>query len=209
MEDVKMTSNERLNLHKKDTNEIYYTLEACIYKFNRLGIKELEINNIVKVYRNKIFEIYNDFEKENIDFWDEKFALRDPIMLELESYMTIGTILTGRIIEEAVNSPVLALNRKRINKIKIKQLEHEIDGLNEIIDFIYDYDIKSNINETLIRYYLSLPTGLMQPEEIKEKSENINECVDRLGLEDYVNKEELGKIIETKTNKSKIKQRKK
>ena len=81
--DKKKLSNKRYNKYKKDTNIMISETEQGLKVLNKINDSYSVLNNTPQIYMDKIYEIYNDLNKESIDFWSNDFILREAIVSHL------------------------------------------------------------------------------------------------------------------------------
>lgn len=156
-------SNQRLNKHKIECNQLNSKMTRTISIIKEIKPMCNQIDNIVISYSDKIYEIYSELEKNNIDFWDSSFELRDAIILHLKEKLGSGlenVITIGGKISSLQHSNDLSRSTKWR---KNKQIKKAIERLHETNEYIQNYDIKENLNQTLLSYYKN-----MMPETLKE-----------------------------------------
>ena len=162
MKNIK-TSNERLNKHKTDTNEMINENKKAIKTLTKVNPKYQSIDNIPKIYMDKIHEIYNDLNKESIDFWSNDFILREPILFHLKVKTFESTVHLKLILEKIILLPNITIKNPLLNEIVFKNMQKEIEKINEIKEYIKNYSIKENLIDTLIDYFENVPIEIMSP----------------------------------------------
>ena len=156
-------SNQRLNKHKIECNQLKFATQKSINIIKELKPTCNQLDNITASYSDKIYEIYSELEKNNIDFWDNSFELRDAVLLHLKEKLGVGLssiLLIGTKIASLKQDKHLSRSSKWR---KNKQIRFATEKLHISNEYIRNYDIKLNINETLLSYYNN-----MIPETLKE-----------------------------------------
>lgn len=182
-------NNNRLNNHKVKTNELITPIDSIIKHLSHIDPIYSKINNPVETYRDKIFDIYSSLEKQSIDFWSEEFPLGDLIRYHLENkmYHNVEALL---LVATEITS------KKNIMPLRKKTKMSQITKLNTIDKYIKNYDINTNIYDTLIWYYNNIEVNKFKPKEIIYSYININLCLKKIGLEHSLSQEQERNILE-------------
>ena len=197
--DIKEKNNNKLNDHKIKTNELIGPINDVIKHLGNIDQMYLKIKNPVEIYRNKIFDIYNSLDKKSIDFWDDHFVLGDVIRYHLEEKMYYN-------VKDLLELGTKLTSKKGLIIIKRKTNQGKIKEINKKNEYIKDYDIKSNIYETIIWYYQNIDITKFKPKEIVYSYINMKYCLKEIGLGSAISKEQeknIIKIIEEKENECK------
>lgn len=202
MKNIK-TSNERLNKHKTDTNEMINENKKAIKTLTKVNPKYQSIDNIPKIYMDKIHEIYNDLNKESIDFWSNDFILREPILFHLKVKTFESTVHLKLILEKIILLPNITIKNPLLNEIVFKNMQKEIEKINEIKEYIKNYSIKENLIDTLIDYFENVPIEIMSPGDITIIYYKIKENIEALNLKviDDEKEQDILKIVFKKEEK--------
>ncbi|MBQ6547211.1 MAG: hypothetical protein IJL74_04365 [Bacilli bacterium] len=199
----KKVSNERLNNHKTKTNTMISETSQAIKALSQINNKYSSINNVSEIYRDKIYNIYNNFEKQSIDFWGNDFQLREAILFHLRLKSLESTVYLKIIIEKIVLSPNIIVTSRALNNLTYQRMEKTINEINKIGDYIVNYDLEKDLNETLIDYFENLPVEFEKPQSITKKYQKMKNNIEKLGLTSILEEkeEEILKLIEQKEEK--------
>lgn len=192
-------SIQRLNKHKIECNKLSDIISRTTKLVQEIKPTTPDIINIAETYRDKIIEIDRELELQSIDFWSDSFELRDAIILHLKEKMGEG--LTSVIY---VGSKILAMSKAEfIKKSTRKRKNNKINNValrsNKSNNYIENYNLKENINETLLTYFLNIDSELLRPNDLTKTYLKMKENARTLGIDKEINIEpELIKLIEYK-----------
>ena len=196
----KVVSNKRLNEHKKHTNIMIEENNKARRALSTINEKYLEINNIPEMYRDKIYDLYNNLSKQSIDFWSNDFILREPILFHLELKTLESDVYLKLIMEQLLLLPKITIKNRFLNEATYQSMEKEINNIKSIGEYILNYDIESNLNDTLIDYFKKLPVVFEKPQSITKKYQKIKTNIEHLGMIDKLieKEDEILRLIEKK-----------
>ena len=181
--DKKKLSNKRYNKYKKDTNIMISETEQGLKVLNKINDSYSVLNNTPQIYMDKIYEIYNDLNKESIDFWSNDFILREAIIFHLK-IKTLESIVYLRIIlEKILLLPNITIKSKVLNKLTVKSMSKEIKEIKKIEEYIKNYDYKKDLIETLTEYFSNIPIEIMGPGDITKIYELMRQNIEDQKIE--------------------------
>ena len=201
----KKVSNERLNAHKTKTNEMISETNRAIKALSQINNKYSSINNVSEIYRDKIYNIYSNFDKQSIDFWSDDFQLREAILFHLRLKSLESSVYLKIIMEKLLLLPNITANNIILNNLTYKKMGKTISEINKVGDYIVDYDLEKNLNETLINYFENIPVEFEKPQSITNKYQKMKKNIEKLGLVSILEEkeEEILKLIAEKEEKCK------
>ena len=181
--DKKKLSNKRYNKYKKDTNIMISETEQGLKVLNKINDSYSVLNNTPQIYMDKIYEIYNDLNKESIDFWSNDFILREAIVSHLR-IKTLESIVYLRIIlEKILLLPNITIKSKVLNNLTVKRMSKEIKEIKKIEEYIKNYDYKKDLIETLTEYFSNIPIEIMGPGDITKIYELMRQNIEDQKIE--------------------------
>ena len=188
----KEKSNNKVNEHKTETNELIKIIERIIKNISKLNPIYAEIDNAVETYRDKIYSIYTKLEKQSIDFWSDEFVVGDLIRWHLETimYYNVENLLS---LAKNICSKKTRLIFRNIVDIKTRRALKELKESN---NYIKEYDINKNLYDTLIWYYNSIPVLSFKPKEIFYSYIIIRNQLNLLGMGQFINEDKEQQLIE-------------
>lgn len=190
-------SNQRLNEHKVETNSLIRPIDDLIKQLGRINPKYFKVDNIVETYRDKVYSIYNDLEKNNIDFWNNDFLLSDAILKYLDSRVIEGTQLLIDLSSEIANK-----SNKLIFIVSSSQ-KQSIEKYKKLNNEINEYNIKESLYKTLIEYYQNMRVTNLKPKDIVISYIIIKGCIKDLKIEKTIDKNKEKEIINEIAKKEK------
>ena len=182
-------SNNKLNEHKTRTNELIRPVNSIINNLSKIDPIYSKINNPVETYRDKVYDIYTDLEKQSIDFWSDEFPLGDVVRYYLETKMYYN-------VEELFSVATEIISKRKLTKLIKRTKRKKIENLSKTSDYIQNYDIKTNLYETLLWYYNNIDAMRFNPKEIIYSYINIKNCLKLMGISDAITKEQEKEIIQ-------------
>ena len=195
---AKNTSNERLNEHKTNTNTMISESNEAIKAISKINKKYQEIGNIPEMYRDKVYDLYTDLSKQKIDFWEDDFLLRDAILFHLRLKTLESAVYVRIIMEKILLSPKITIKSRILNERQYKSLKKEIEEIKNIGEYITNYDLEKDLNETIIEYFENIPVLFENPQSITEKYQKMKQNIEEIGNLESLKEEEIMKIIENK-----------
>lgn len=192
----KERNNNKINEHKTQTNELIRPIDSIIKNLSYFNPIYSKIDNPVETYRDKIFEIYTDLNKQEIDFWSDDFLLGDLIRYHLETKMYYN-------VEELFELATSITAKRKLASFINKPKKKSIDKLSQINEYIKNYNINTNIYETLLWYYKIIEPSRFRPKEIIYSYINIKNCLKLIGYNNAVSKEQEKEIIQIIEKKEK------
>ena len=186
---TKENSNKKLNEHKTKTNELIRPINNIIKNLSNLNPTYSKIENIVEAYRDKIYEIYTDLDKQGIDFWSDDFLLGDIIRYHLETEMYYS-------IEELFDLATSITSKRKIVGFINKAKKQSIDKLLQKNEYIKNYNINANIYESLLWYYNIIEASRFQPKEIIYSYIGVKNCFKLIKNCNALSKEQEKEIIQ-------------
>ncbi len=190
-------SGKRLDKHQTDCNGLSNRINKVSKTIKELRPSTKDIDNIAETYRNKLLEIDRELEQESIDFWDGKFELRNAIVFSLKEKLGIGL---SNILHVAVQVSSIKSDEEMSRSTKKRRgryINKAIFNLHEANISIENYDIRKNINETLLTYFLN--------SEYKNNFFQIylkmKENIETLGIEEFCIDSEIKEILEYRESK--------
>ncbi len=196
--DDKRISNERLNEHKKHTNVMINENYRERKSLSRINEKYFKISNVPEIYRDKIYDLYNSFRKQGIDFWSREFPLRDAIIFHFELKTLESEKYLQKIMEQVLSLPNITIIIRVLNDAAYQSMEKEINSIEKIAKYIHNYDIEKDLNTTLMDYFKNIPVAFEIPQSIRNKYQRIKSNIEDLGMIDTLQEKELEEIIEKK-----------
>ena len=200
MEEKKI-SNRRYNKHKTETNELKSSIGRCLSGIKEINATYMTMPNVVETYQDKIYEIYDNLYREDIDFWGNHFPLREAVITDLKAHMQVGTYLIKETIEIAISFPDLIIASNFLNNRNMRRLSPLVAKINELNNYIQDYSIEEKLDTSLLNYFSNLEfSSLVTPDKVKKMYRSMKKCAENMGLkEKFMEAEpEILKIIETK-----------
>ena len=185
-------SLKRLDKHQTDCNGLSNRLNKTINLIKTIRPSTKDMHNIVAAYRNKVLEIDKELEQESIDFWDGDFELRKVVIFKLQEYLGIGMSNILRVGEHVLSISKEKDMTKTTKKRKSRYINKAIFNLDTAIAYIENYNIKDNINETLLEYFINTEYKNNLFQIFSKMKENL----EFLGLKDQYFESEVLKIIE-------------
>ncbi len=198
MNDKKL-SNERLNEHKKHTNVMISENYRERKSLSRINEKYFKISNVPEIYRDKIYDLYNSFRKQGIDFWGREFPLREAILFHFELKTLESEKYLHQIMEQILLLPNTTIINKILNEAAYQSMEKEINSIEKIAKYIHNYEIEKDLNTTLMDYFKNMPVAFEIPQSIKNKYQRIKSNIEDLGMIDILQEKELEEIIAKKS----------
>ncbi len=186
MENEKIISNHELNNFKIFCNNIDYQFQILLEKIKSITNNELILENIANDYRNKIFEISDEFEKHGINFWAMN-SIKSDITNKLQEKITEAT----NIIEKATNR---IIKYHKLNLIPGGQLIYRklLENINleytNIQHSIKTYTFTTGIESLIFKRYTSDKYYIYTPGSFIQMYEADKETFKKLGLEEEFEK---------------------
>ena len=198
--DKKKLSNKRYNKYKKDTNIMISETEQGLRVLDRINDSYSVLNNTPQIYMNKIYEIYNDLNKESIDFWSNDFILREAIIFHLKTKALESIVYLRIILEKILLLPNITIKSKILNSLTAKSMSKEIEEIKKVENYIKNYDYKKDLIETLTEYFSNIPIEIMDPGDIKKIYELMRQNIEDQKIENILlpKEHDILNIIEVK-----------
>lgn len=178
------TANDEKNEFKSYTNKLIAHFNRYITNLRRITNYNLDVTNIAILYRNRIFDLEEDFLKHGINFFDT-IALRNIInqyFLSLldESLNTIDRILDKlKVIHRLYLFDKTSILANKFTSTNIKQYD-------QICSKIISFDIRNDILSALIPYFSNDKYYIFTPGEFTSQYEKVKSELLQLGLVDLI-----------------------
>ncbi len=177
-------SNKRYNKHKVETNELNASIRQYLRGTKIINSKYLTMPNIVETYQDKIYEIYDNLYRENIDFWGNDFALREAIITDLKAHMKVGIYFITKIAEIVYSHQDIVLENRYLNNKNMKTLSPIVAKIRELNDYIQEYTIEEKIDISILSYFNNIElSGFITPIKIKRAYQLMKKCSEDMGLQ--------------------------
>ncbi len=183
----------RLNRHQSECNGLSKRVKRIMRIINEIRANTKEMDNIAETYRNKVVEIDRDLEDQSIDFWSTSFELREAIIFSLKEKLEIGLSNMLYITTQIQSIETAEELSKTARRRKNKHINQSIFNFNNANSSIENYDIKDNINETLLTYFLNSED--LTPNNIATIYLKMKENMKEIGIENYYIEPEVLQII--------------
>lgn len=196
-------SNIRFNKHKISTNELVVSIGKCINQVKYINPKYLTMPNVVETYQDKIFELYNKFQKEDMDFWSNQFPLREAIMVDLNANMQVGIYFITEISKIVILFPNMILLNRFLNNRNMKKLSPFVEKVKEMNDYIEGYTIEQNLNTSILKYFNNMEISpLITADKLRKMYKLMKINAAAINMQDKVLEieDKVLEIIQTKEN---------
>ncbi len=193
------------NNFKTITNNIEYRINSALIEINKIVGENLNLPNIGTIYRNKTFDLEEQFSKMGINFFD-KIVLRDIINNYFFDLIEENIKIIYKIINKLKISNGLFLF-EGTSKIGNKIISNVIKKYVESCSKITDFNIKDHISLAMISYFSSDEYYIFTPGEFINTYERAKDELLQLGFEDllpYLDKKILPLIKKQEIETSKF-----
>lgn len=186
-------SESKLNRHQSECNGLSKRIKRTTRIINEIRPNTKEMDNIAETYRNKILEIDRELEDQSIDFWSKDFELREAIVFSLQEKLAVGLSNILHVATQVMKLSTTEEITKTAKRRRNKYINEAILNLYNANSSIKNYNIKDNINETILIYFLKSEN--LNSDNIAKKYLRIKEIIKKLGIENYCVEPEVLQII--------------
>lgn len=151
----------------------------------KTSFNKLKLDNIVKIYYDKILELDDEVAKYNIDFWSYNFPLRTAIEIDFMDMLTYSFENLNTLRQKM--GTLVMLSYSCTGKIANSILKKELDTYRRICNYINNYNLKRDIDRTIIYHFKTEHNyKLFTPGSFKELWEIEQKNLKRLNMEDEI-----------------------
>ena len=163
-------------------NQLSAEYNELTKKFNSIYFDAFDMDNVVEIYRNKIFDIAEEVEAKSLDFWGDDFIIRDAIRLRLESQIEEILSILNDVSDRIDRFPSMVFVNGTLNDLSLKVILPKIKRVNEIAGSINNYSLRNDLDNILFEFYDDLSPSIMNPNDYRSSYADVKKCLQKLGL---------------------------
>ena len=177
------TSTDEKNEFIRSTNYLESKFDSALTLLNEITKHHVNFENIGSIYKNKILDLSEMLQKQNVDFFSKNFSLSSTIINHLISILEEGQSLLQKIQKRLSILHPLYLNNvtAKMNDAVLRSL---VERYQKLSLYIKNYQLDKDLEQSLLREYSRTQYWIYTPGSFYKQWEMDQYWLTRLQLDE-------------------------